>query len=211
MSDPTTEAERRSGPPWRFLVNMLVVGAIAFLAGGFGYFVASLENRDPAVLPRGEAAVALTGGAERISDALELLGESKVKRLLITGLNQATTGAEIARLTPRFQNWMQCCVDLGYEALNTRGNALETRDWIRKRGLNGPIVVVTSTYHMPRALLELRHVAPDMAFIPYNVVTERQRSGDWWRSARGVRLLVVEYVKFLAAILRTGIAPTPPV
>ena len=170
-----------------------------------------LENRDPAVLPRGEAAVALTGGAERISDALDLLGESKVKRLLITGLNQATTGAEIARLTPRFQNWMQCCVDLGYEALNTRGNALETRDWIRKRGLNGPIVVVTSTYHMPRALLELRHAAPDMAFIPYNVVTERQRNGDWWRSARGVRLLVVEYVKFLAAILRTGISPTPPV
>lgn len=210
MTLPMAEIERQAVSPIRRAITLGVVASVVFLAGGFGYFVASLENQDPAHLPQGEAAVALTGGADRISDALELLAQGKVRRLLITGVNQATTGAEIARLRPRFNNWIKCCVDLGYEALNTRGNALETRSWVRQKQLRGPIVVVTSTYHMPRALLELRYLMPQTTFAPYPVVTERQRKGEWWLSAKAARLLVVEYGKFLAAFLRTSMFPATP-
>ena len=207
---PTPGRERAgAATPVRRLINLIVVAIVVAFVSGFAVFVARLEDRDVLPLPQGQAAVALTGGAERISDALELLAAGKVGRLLITGVNQTTTGGEIARLTPRFSEWLRCCVDLGYEALNTRGNAVETRDWARRRGLKGPIVVVTSTYHMPRALLELRRLMPDIAFTPYPVVTERQRAGDWWLSARAGRLLVVEYVKYLAALARAVDLPPP--
>jgi len=210
MTHPAGEFERQAASPIRRAIIFGVIATFVFFAGGFGYFVARLENQDPAHLPQGEAAVALTGGADRISDALELLAQGKVKRLLITGVNQATTGAEISRLTPRFNNWFKCCIDLGYEALNTRGNALETRSWVRQKQLRGPIVVVTSTYHMPRAMLELRYLMPQTTFAPYSVVTERQRKGEWWRSAKAARLLVFEYGKFLAAVVRTSMFPAPP-
>lgn len=210
MTRATDQNDVKQTPRARRLLNLAVIGVVAAFVAGFGLFVARLEHRDPSVLPQGEAAVALTGGADRISDALELLAEGKVGRLLITGVNQATTRGEIARLTPRYSNWFACCVDLGYEALNTRGNARETRDWMRQRDLTGPIVVVTSTYHMPRALLELRYLMPTTTFKPSHVVTESQRSGDWWLSARAARLLVAEYVKYLVALARVSLAPPPP-
>lgn len=210
MTGTANDDDGTGTPRARRLLNGFVVLVVVALAAGFGLFVTSLEHRDHSVLPRGEAAVALTGGAERISDALELLAEGKVGRLLITGVNQTTTRGEIARLTPRYSQWMRCCVDLGYEALNTRGNALETRDWLRRRGLTGPIVVVTSTYHMPRALLELRYLMPTTTFTPNHVVTESQRSGDWWLSARAGRLLVAEYMKFLVAFARVSLVSPPP-
>ena len=52
-----------------------------------------------------------------------------------------------------------CCVDLGYEALDTVGNADETRTWARSNGYTR-LIVVTSRYHMPRSLAELALAMP---------------------------------------------------
>ena len=47
--------------------------------------------------------VVLTGGASRISDAIELLAAGRGKRLLISGVHRTTTAAEIARIAPRYR------------------------------------------------------------------------------------------------------------
>ncbi len=183
------------------------VGGAACLGGFAGFLVFSSHIALEEALPArsGVAAVALTGGAERISDAIELLERGYAQRLLITGVNPSLTRADVARLLPRSARLIECCVDLGYEARNTIGNALEARQWLTANDLRGPVIVVTSNYHMPRALAELGHELPDTQLIPFPVVTDRLRHGGWWNDAAVARLWAGEYVKYLVALARNAL------
>ena len=155
-------------------------------------------ERAPAVA---DGVVALTGGAERIADAAFLVSEGRAPRMLISGVNQATTRTELARETPALSSLIDCCVDLGYLAENTRGNAVETAEWSRRHGMRR-LIVVTSDYHMPRALAELKDAAPGAEIVPWAVPTARLQAAGWWRDAEAVRLVAVEYLKYLRTLAR---------
>jgi uncharacterized SAM-binding protein YcdF (DUF218 family) len=94
-----------------------------------------------------------------------------------------------------------CCIDIDRSAINTIGNAVETRRWARERGFHS-LIIVTSSYHMPRALAEISHQLPDATLLPFPVTTERQRAEPWWSNAGSARMLVSEYLKYLVAIVR---------
>jgi uncharacterized SAM-binding protein YcdF (DUF218 family) len=132
---------------------------------------------------------------------LELLAAGHGKRLLITGVNPGTTTADIAHQTAGYDKFIKCCVDLDYSALNTLGNAVETRRWTIDRGFHS-LVIVTSAYHMPRALAEISHQLPDVTLIPFPVVSDRLRLEPWWSNGTTTRLVLSEYFKYLYAHLR---------
>ena len=96
--------------------------------------------------------------------------------------------------------WVRCCVDFD-RSLNTLGNAIETKRWAERRGFRS-LIVVTSNYHMPRALVEFSHAMPQTTLIPFAVVGEKWREEPWWTSASTLRLLMSEYVKYIAAEVR---------
>jgi uncharacterized SAM-binding protein YcdF (DUF218 family) len=202
-------ATRGHGPVRRIAMAaaavIVLLPTLALLIGFVG-FAGAIERIEPVLEGRAEGMVALTGGADRIADAVDLLAQGRADRLLITGVNQTTTGAEIARLTPRFRSLFTCCIDLGYEALNTIGNATETSRWVRMHRIKS-LIVVTSNYHMPRALLEIGSALPETALVPYPVVSERQRSGLPWGDAAMLRMVALEYVKYLAAVARMHLMP----
>lgn len=150
----------------------------------------------------------MTGGASRISDAIELLAAGHGKRLLISGVHRTTSSAEIARNNPRYEQLVTCCVDLDHSAINTVGNAIETRRWARDRGFSS-LIVVTSAYHMPRTMAELEQQMPDVALVPFPVVTEKLRNEPWWTSGPTARLILSEYAKFVVSQLRMRIEPAP--
>ena len=52
---------------------------------------------------RADGIVALTGGASRVVDAVELLASGHGRRLLITGVNRTTHSGELARLAPDYE------------------------------------------------------------------------------------------------------------
>ena len=174
------------------------------LLAGFVGFARSLEQEETTLIVQAEGVVALTGGSDRVLDAAGLLARGQARRLLITGVNQSTHGADIARFLPVSRDLFACCVDLGYRAQDTQGNAMETRDWMRARGLTGPLIVVTSNYHMPRALTELSAALPGVALYPYPVVSEHVSVGDWRNDWRVAKLIGREYLKYLRAVLRTA-------
>ena len=213
----TTQSDDRSpnassrAPRRRF--RALVVLPLAFLAAialGFIVFVSQLRNTETRPERRADGIVVLTGGSSRVSDAMELLAAGYGKRLLISGVHPSSTAndisrSDISRSLPGRQSLFACCVDLDRSAVSTRSNASETRRWVQERGFKS-LIVVTSNYHMPRAVLEMSHAMPDVALIPYAVVGEKWRDEPWWQNASTFRLVLSEYLKYIAAGLRVRLA-----
>jgi uncharacterized SAM-binding protein YcdF (DUF218 family) len=187
--------------------SAIALGAIAvfILATGFGWFLWSLPA-DEIVLHRdADGIVVLTGGASRISDAIELLAAGHGKRLLISGANPATTSGEISRLNPYYGRIVSCCVDFD-RSLNTLGNAIETRQWAQSRGFRS-LIVVTSSYHMPRAMVEISHQLPDVALLPFPVIADKLHAEPWWAHGTTMKLILSEYLKYVAAQMRIRFDP----
>src|SRR6201998_3653961 len=136
---------------------------------------------------------------------MELLAAGYGKRLLISGVHRTNAASDISRSLPDNQSLLGCCVDLDRSAVNTRSNAAETPRWGNERGFKC-LIVVTSNHHMPRAIVELSHAMPDIALIPFVVVGDKWRDEPWWTSSATVRLLLSEYVKYVAVEMRVKLA-----
>jgi uncharacterized SAM-binding protein YcdF (DUF218 family) len=186
---------------------LLICAAVAiFLFVGFLLFANSLPRAEIKLAKSADGIVVLTGGASRVVDAVELLAAGRGKRLLISGVHPTTTPSELLRVNPDFERLLKCCIDLGREATNTIGNAMETGNWVRERNLRS-LIVVTSGWHMPRALIEIENELPGVTLIPFPVVSERMRDEPWWHDAATIRLLAVEYVKYVASFMRVRLDP----
>ena len=184
--------------------------AVALLVADFFIFLHQMPVTEAAPARNTDGIVALTGGASRIADAVELLALGRGRRLLITGVGPITNTAELMRLAPDHERWFGCCIDLDYAAANTVGNAVETRRWARERGFRS-LVVVTSNYHMPRAMLEISYRLPDVTLIPFPVVSGQVHAEPWWRHPATAKLLVFEYLKYLVAAARIRLQPVATV
>jgi uncharacterized SAM-binding protein YcdF (DUF218 family) len=184
-----------------FLTMTLGMVAVLLFAGGFFWFAMHVDSQEVSIEQKADGIVVLTGGAGRIPDAIELLAAERGKRLLITGVHRDTRAKEIARLTPLYSKYFSCCIDLDRSALNTFGNALETKHWAIEHNFNS-LIVVTSNWHMPRAMAEIRHQLPMATLISYPVISERAKNEPWWSNPESVRLLIGEYFKYLFALTR---------
>jgi uncharacterized SAM-binding protein YcdF (DUF218 family) len=172
-----------------------VTVALGFLA------FCSLIIDEPGDIGRADGIVVLTGGQARIPAAVKLLAHGNGRRLLISGVNPATTRRELIRLMPDTKMLFRCCIDMDKVARDTIGNANETRVWMEKRRFRS-LIVVTSTYHMPRSLAELRRTMPDIELIPYPVKPPSVDIRAWWASTATLQLLTWEYAKFVPALAR---------
>jgi uncharacterized SAM-binding protein YcdF (DUF218 family) len=177
------------------LLVMLIIGFIVFANS------VDRERVEPAHAADGIAV--LTGGVARIDEAMKLLAKGKAKRVLITGVNRVTTKEQLKRLASQGDQYFSCCVDIDKEARNTIDNATETAEWVALHRY-GSIIVVTSNYHMPRALAELARAMPGVTLIPYPVIDNNVRMERWWTYPGTSRLLLSEYLKYLPALGRLG-------
>lgn len=180
------------------------IALFAFL-GGFIVFASSTTRYVATEGARADGIVVLTGGEHRLSEAARLLAEGRGKRLLISGANRMATREDLHRKSGLALALFQCCVDVGYDALTTSGNAQETKAWARDRRFTR-LILVTSSYHMPRSLVELERAMPEVALVPYPVVSRNFRTERWWLHGATARLLFSEYVKFLPSAARLGVA-----
>lgn len=183
----------------------VLIGASGVLVAasvlGFVVFAAAV-TREPGPDPRGaDGIVVLTGGDLRIREGARLLRKGHARRLLITGINRVTGRRDLLRLSGLGGPQFDCCVDLDYRALDTVGNADQTRAWAAERRFKR-LIVVTSSYHMPRSLAELSLAMPDVALIPHPVRSRRLGSKAWWLDASAMRVLLGEYIKFLPVAAR---------
>jgi uncharacterized SAM-binding protein YcdF (DUF218 family) len=205
QSAPVAHAPRRLLRRIGRLGLLICAGVALALLAGFAWFIWRVPADEVPLSRDADGIVALTGGASRITDAIELLASGRGQRLLISGANRATNSHEISRLNPEFEKWVRCCVDFD-RSVNTLGNAIEIKRWAEQRGFHS-LIVVTSNYHMPRALAEIAHQLPEVALLPFPVITKRPGVHPWWTNSATARLMFTEYVKLIFARLRMGFNP----
>jgi uncharacterized SAM-binding protein YcdF (DUF218 family) len=201
---------------FRWLVALCAV-ALLWLGGGLAYLARVETFTPPDSEVHSDAIVVLTGGAVRLSTALRLLNDGKAERLLVSGVAPTTTKASLMQAAipampdsaQASNDWsgidlqllFDCCVDLGFEAEDTAGNAVEAASWARARGYKS-LRVVTANYHMPRAMAEFRRRMGDIAVLPHPVRSDAMRVEDWWQRRTATLFLLGEYTKYVAALLR---------
>ncbi len=190
---------------------LLTLAAALLWAGGLWLFAAHVAASTPASdPPRSGGVVALTGASTvRLEAAMELLEEGLGERLLISGVNPDATREQVRATLAGAGGAFDCCVDLGFQAENTEGNARETAAWVRDHGFR-TLIVVTADYHMPRALLELRAAMPGVTLRSYPVQTGTLDARHWWTDGGDARRMTVEYCKYLVILARTGAAKLQP-
>jgi uncharacterized SAM-binding protein YcdF (DUF218 family) len=150
-------------------VIFLIVLIVSTWVLGFAVFTATVVTMTPSSpTEKTGAIVVLTGGKTRIETGLDLFSENLAPELFITGVHENVTKDElISRHTGR--PLPKCCITIGYKATTTTSNALEAADWVKSKNIKS-IRLVTSNYHMARALLEFRQSLPDVEIIVHPVL-----------------------------------------
>ena len=182
-----------------FLLLLLLTGGI--LATGMIAFTGYVLLAQDGKAINADAIVVVTGGAGRLERAISLFKEGHGKKLLISGVHPNYNSKTLLRRYDLTEQQIDCCVDLDRQALNTVANATQTALWAEQNGFRS-LIIVTSAYHMPRTMLEMRRAAPDIKFASHLVTPPGDRSllsrlFNW----DNIHLLAKEYGKLLASIL----------
>ncbi len=195
--------------------GLAAVLALLFIwACGLTAFADRLARLTPAEEPAAaEGIVALTGASDRrLEAATRLLENDRGRRLLVSGVNRRATREDVWGVTGAAKPLFDCCVDLGFTAADTVGNARETAEWARAMRYRA-LILVTADYHMPRAMMELRGALPGARITAYPVVTSALDARHWGATSEGARRMIVEYCKYLVILAREGVlrlgAPAP--
>jgi uncharacterized SAM-binding protein YcdF (DUF218 family) len=209
MSAGRRPADPRRGAVGLRIAAVLGVALLGAWLGGLIWFTSDLDAPSSAPDTVTDAIVVLTGGAGRLDAGLDLLRAGKARKLFISGVPPGVTESAEVRLTRNPPAWITCCVVLGHEAGNTIGNAVETAAWLRREGYRS-LRLVTANYHMRRALLEFRRaLPPDTRIVPEPVLPDFERRAPWWRWRGSERVVLVEYTKYLFALVRPLIGGWP--
>lgn len=163
----------------KFLLMIIAVWLI-----GFAVFSVTLPQ--PLGEQRTDAVIVPTGGPGRIMRGLEIVRGGQARAMLVTGVDPEVTPQEFAAefgVTPQL---MECCVTLGYSAVDTRSNAMEAAEWAAMRNV-ASVRLVTTDWHMRRAANELRQELPGNVSIVRDAVQSEPSLGA----------LALEYHKLL--------------
>ena len=162
-----------------FLFLALVGAAVGYVSfDSFG--IPSLDR-----IRQVSAAVVFTGQFQRVDVGLRLADTGDVPRLYISGVNGgagldpnhfveqfSTRNPDIADL----RRLVACCVEWGERADNTFQNAQDTKCWVDRRGLTGPLLLITSRRTLARATAALSGALPGRIIVPYPVEDGPPRS-----------------------------------
>lgn len=184
---------------WHIGLGLLAL-FVVLAAVDFSAFIGRVKRLEtPALPPSADAVVVLTGAPGRIPVALDLAAEGAGQRVLISGVAEGVSLEAIAARQGGPAEVYACCVDLGARARTTIGNGEETARWARARGYDR-LIVVTSDYHMPRSLIELRRSMPEAEFLPWPVRTGLDPD-QTFRDPGTFRGLLTEWAKYRVTAL----------
>jgi uncharacterized SAM-binding protein YcdF (DUF218 family) len=172
--------------------------------GGFLTYMSDVEGPPPAPSHKLDGIVILTGTPARLTAGFDLLKENEGARLLVSGVNSKVTRETLRQAMGQSERLMDCCVDLGRLARNTEGNAYETYLWAKTNNYSN-LAIVTSAYHMPRSLIELKRYMPDVKLSAYPVANDTLGLEDWWKNPKSFLIVAGEFNKYVFSLVRASL------
>lgn len=183
------------------IIVAAVIADVFFWAwfAGFVWFSIIINGYGIQENVKTEAVVVLTGGKNRVSEAVKILNNNLADKLFISGVSnkvsinniENTIGAKILYPERTY---------LGYKAKNTIQNAEEVADWLQRNHITS-VRLVTSNYHIPRSIAELSAYKLPLTVIPHPVYSDKIAK-DWWKSWATFKFIANEYNKYLVVCLR---------
>ncbi|PPR19254.1 MAG: hypothetical protein CFH43_00285 [Proteobacteria bacterium] len=113
--------------------------------------------------------VVFTGGSNRIETALSFLKDGYNVPILISGVNPSVTEKKLLSTIKKEKHSL---VTLDYQSLSTLDNARMTAFWAEVNDID-KIGLITSYYHMPRSLFNLKRAGVENTVYPIAVFPEK--------------------------------------
>ena len=174
------------------LISVLLV--FLLWLGGFIMFDAYIR-KSADTEQKTDAIVVLTGGKNRILEALQQYNNDMAEFLIISGVDSNVSLKELQKQNNIFLTKNDAHIILGKEATNTNQNAVEVSDAIRRNNIHS-VRLVTSYYHMPRSKEEILAYNPDIEVVVHPVYSQNV-SAKWWKKWNSFKLIASEFNKFL--------------
>jgi uncharacterized SAM-binding protein YcdF (DUF218 family) len=172
-----------------YIVALWVIGFFVFI--GLSKYI---ENEDSYI----ECSVVLTGGSNRIQEAINLIDQNMTTIVFVSGVNEKVDKRDI--LGEGFNKYKKYFI-LGYEAVNTKGNVIEVSKWIEDNEIS-EMRIITSDYHYFRTQAEFNSYMPD---IDKDIYLVKSINGQFLSSFYNWKVLFGEYNKLIYVVLSNGV------
>lgn len=186
-----------------FCVLISIMFFILVWLGGFVAFHQKIRSYPDDKLDATDAIVVLTGGKNRLAEAMKLYNHGLAKILIISGVGKNITLEQLEKENRVVIERQTEQVILGNEATNTIENAIEVSEAIRRNNA-ASVRLVTSYYHMPRSEQEIMAMNPDVKIV-YHPVYSENVSDKWWKRWGSFYLIAMEYNKFMFVYVKNFI------
>ena len=150
--------------------------AALFLIYAFGFLAFAVTLPAPAAKTETDAVIVLTGGAGRIARGIEVVESGQAKEMFVSGVDPEVKPGEFAQQFKVSRRTMDCCVTLGYLAVDTRSNAGEVAQWMEEKEFTSARLVTTD-WHMARANSEVSGSLPEGTRIVQDAVVSHPDLG----------------------------------
>ncbi len=194
-------ASRRHGRRGLRAVLWSVTALVVLWLAGLVWYASMIPSPGAPDPTKTDAIVVLTGGSERMAEGMRLLEGAMARKLFVSGVYHRVEVKQLLRVAKKNPGELECCIELGYAADNTAGNARETAGWMAKESFTS-LRLVTASYHMPRSLFEFRRAMPGIRIIVHPVFPEGFKHTDWWLWPGSTGLILSEFTKYLMALVR---------
>ncbi len=197
------------------LISLLIVTFSILWLGGLMWFGSQIATNQKMPDKSTEAIIMLTGGSDRFLKAVSLLSThyKNGTKLFVSGVGASVKITELyhtinlpkdEKNPPADIELLKERTELGYKAKDTKGNAIEAKEWVEKNNINS-FFLVTSNYHMARSLLEFKKLMPDKKIMPFSVISNNVKLDGWWKYTGSREFIISEYNKYLAASVSLAI------
>lgn len=175
----------------------IIVFILTALCYGIFDFVGKIPSKQSRIsTAQSDGIVVLTGGNNRLKQGIKLLVNKKAKKLFISGVYRGNDVRRLLAAQKQNPEEVLCCINIGYNATSTHGNAKETTEWVKTLRYKS-IRLVTANYHMPRSLVLFKSAMPEIKIIPHPVYPTKFKYNQWWLSGRTISLILSEYFKYI--------------